>query len=59
MGDHRKAEAGVTMEEIAEACWSAVDEVTSDPVVLVGCSVGAWLAPYMEHLPRHGRWRWC
>lgn len=44
------ASAGVTMVEIANACWDAVDRVTTEPVILVGCSVGGWLAPHMDHL---------
>ena len=49
-GRSPRAAAGVTMEEIADACWEAVDRVTDEPAILVGCSVGAWLAPYMAHL---------
>jgi pimeloyl-ACP methyl ester carboxylesterase len=49
-GRSPRAELGVTMEEIALACWSAVDRVTTEPAVVVGCSVGAWLAAHMDHL---------
>lgn len=33
---------GVTMSEIADACWEAVDAIAApdEPVILVGCSVG-------------------
>ena len=41
------ADPGLTMDEIAEACWDAVDAHTIDAAILVGLSVGAWLAPYM------------
>jgi pimeloyl-ACP methyl ester carboxylesterase len=46
-GRSPRATAGLTMDDIAEACWEAVDGVTSDPAILVGLSVGAWIAPYM------------
>jgi pimeloyl-ACP methyl ester carboxylesterase len=43
------AEAGLTMTDIARACWEAVDNVASEPAVLVGCSVGAHVALHMAH----------
>lgn len=45
------ATSGVTTAEIAEACWEAVDRTTSESgAVLVGCSVGSYVAQYMYHL---------
>ncbi len=41
------ARPGLTMDDVARACWEAVDGVTDDPAILVGLSVGAWVAPYM------------
>lgn len=41
--------AGLTMTDIANACWDRVDEVSSEPAVLVGCSVGAHVALHMAH----------
>jgi pimeloyl-ACP methyl ester carboxylesterase len=38
---------GVTMGEIAAACWDAVDNVSDEPAVLAGCSVGFTLALHM------------
>lgn len=43
------AESGVTMTDVADACWEAVDELTTDPVTVVGCSVGSWVATHMAH----------
>lgn len=45
------ATSGLTMEEIAEACWTAVDAASESDTraVLVGCSVGAELVQYMYH----------
>ena len=43
------AEPGLTMTDVARACWEAVDEVSSEPAVLVGCSVGAHVALHMAH----------
>jgi pimeloyl-ACP methyl ester carboxylesterase len=37
------------MEEIADACWEAVDRLTTEAAILVGCSVGGWVAAHMEH----------
>jgi 3-oxoadipate enol-lactonase len=38
------------MDDIAEACWEAVDDAFSGaPAILVGCSVGSSIAPYMYH----------
>jgi pimeloyl-ACP methyl ester carboxylesterase len=44
------ADEGLTMEDIADACWEAVDDAFgAEPAILVGCSVGAAVAPYMYH----------
>lgn len=46
-GRSPRAETGLTMTEIARACWDAVDEVSPEPAVLAGCSVGAHVALHM------------
>jgi pimeloyl-ACP methyl ester carboxylesterase len=47
-GRSPRARPGVTMEEIADACWEAVDGVTPNvAAIVVGLSVGAWVAPHM------------
>jgi pimeloyl-ACP methyl ester carboxylesterase len=43
----------LTMREIAKACWDAVDTVSEDPSILVGCSVGACIIPHMAILRPH------
>ena len=49
-GRSPSAEEGLTMEEIADACWAAVDRITdSVPAVLVGCSVGSNVVQHMYH----------
>ena len=35
------ATKGLTMADVAQACWEAVDETTDEPVLLVGLSVGS------------------
>lgn len=40
-------EPGLTMEDIADACWEAVDEVSPEPTVVVGISVGSSVAQHM------------
>ena len=49
-GRSPRARAGLTMGDVATACWEAVDEVTADPAVVVGLSVGGWLAAHMARL---------
>jgi pimeloyl-ACP methyl ester carboxylesterase len=50
-GRSPKAQPGLTMNDMAEACWEAVDEaLPGEKAVLVGCSVGSSLAPHMYHL---------
>jgi 3-oxoadipate enol-lactonase len=44
------ASAGLTMPDVAQACWEAVDEVTDDPAVLVGLSVGSNVILHMQAL---------
>jgi pimeloyl-ACP methyl ester carboxylesterase len=45
------ATEGLTVEDMAQACWEAIDDAwPGEPAILVGCSVGASLAPYMHHL---------
>ena len=58
-GRSPKAVAGVTMEEVAEAIWEAVDADADgtgscEPVILVGCSIGSHLAEHMYHLRPQG-----
>jgi pimeloyl-ACP methyl ester carboxylesterase len=49
-GRSPKADAGLTMIDMAEACWEAIDEAApGESAILVGCSVGSSIAPYMYH----------
>ena len=41
------ATAELTMPDVAQACWEAVDEVTSEPAILVGLSVGSTVILHM------------
>lgn len=43
------AAQGVTMADVARACWQAVDETSSEPAIVVGCSVGYATALHMAH----------
>jgi pimeloyl-ACP methyl ester carboxylesterase len=47
---------GLRLSDLAEACWEVVDEVTRDPVILVGNSVGGTMVIFMTGLrPRQAR----
>jgi pimeloyl-ACP methyl ester carboxylesterase len=49
-GRSPKADAGLTMADMAEACWEAIDDAApGESAILVGCSVGSSLAPHMVH----------
>lgn len=49
-GRSPSARPGLTMEEIADACWDAVDAISTRPgAVLVGCSVGSNVVQHMYH----------
>src|SRR5436305_4696634 len=49
-GRSPKAEAGLTMDDMAQACWEAIEDAfPGERAILVGCSVGASLLPYMHH----------
>ena len=41
------ATAGLTMAEVAEACWDTLDEVSTDAAILVGCSTGSTVVAHM------------
>jgi 3-oxoadipate enol-lactonase len=41
---------GLTLTDVAEACWETVDRESAAPGVLLGCSVGAKIAQHMYHL---------
>ena len=41
------ATEGLTMPDVAQACWEAVDEATGDPAILVGLSVGSNVVMHM------------
>src|SRR5687767_2058485 len=43
------ATTGLTMEDIAQGCWEAVDQVTDEPSVLVGLSVGVRTVLHMAN----------
>jgi pimeloyl-ACP methyl ester carboxylesterase len=50
-GRSPKADPGLTMNDMAEACWEAIDNaLPGEKAILVGCSVGSSLAPHMYHL---------
>jgi pimeloyl-ACP methyl ester carboxylesterase len=50
-GRSPSATAELTMDDVAEAVWAAVDRVTDRrPAVLVGCSVGSTVVQRMYHL---------
>jgi pimeloyl-ACP methyl ester carboxylesterase len=46
------AVAGLTMPDVAQACWEAVDDAFpgEDACILVGLSVGSNVVPHMYHL---------
>ena len=49
-GRSPKADAGLTMDDMAQACWEAIDDVApGEKAILAGCSVGSSIAPYMYH----------
>ena len=49
-GRSPKADAGLTMADLADACWEAIDEAfPGENAILVGCSVGSAIAPHMYH----------
>ncbi|MBM2810177.1 MAG: alpha/beta hydrolase fold protein [Chloroflexi bacterium] len=43
------AEQGLTIADMAEACWGAMDEVTREPAIIVGLSVGWHIVMHMVH----------
>ncbi|HXQ53068.1 MAG TPA: alpha/beta hydrolase [Stellaceae bacterium] len=49
-GRSPKAAPGLTTADMAEACWEAIDDaLPGERAILVGCSVGSSIAPYMYH----------
>jgi pimeloyl-ACP methyl ester carboxylesterase len=48
-GKSPTAEPGLTMTDVAQACWEAVDEVTHDATIVVGLSVGSNVALHMAN----------
>jgi pimeloyl-ACP methyl ester carboxylesterase len=54
-GRSPKAAKGLTMDDMAQACWEAIDEaLPGERAILVGCSVGSAIVPYM-HLQQPAR----
>src|SRR5438552_18623798 len=48
-GKSPAATKGLTMGDVAQACWEAVDEVTDEPTILAGISVGHTLVLHMAN----------
>ena len=49
-GRSPRARDGLTMSDMAEGCWEAIEtEFPKEPAILVGCSVGSAILPYMHH----------
>lgn len=48
-GRSPKAGPGLTLGDIADGCWEAIDDAfgDDDPAILVGCSVGSQVLTYM------------
>ena len=50
-GRSPKCRKGVTMNDVAQGCWEAIDEIApGEKAILVGCSVGSAIITYMHHL---------
>ena len=50
-GRSPKGRAGLTMEDIAQGCWEAIDAaLPNEPAILVGCSVGSAIIAHKQHL---------
>ncbi len=50
-GRSPKATKGLTMRDIAQACWEAIDDAfPGESAILAGCSTGSAIAPHMYHL---------
>lgn len=49
-GRSPKAQWGVSLFDLAEACWEAADAEGEGQVMLVGCSIGTNVVLHMEHL---------
>lgn len=47
LGRSPRALEGLSMRDLAEACWAALDDVSREPAVVVGLSIGAGVAKYM------------
>jgi 3-oxoadipate enol-lactonase len=47
LGRSPRAQAGLTMLDLAAACWDALDGLSGEPAVVVGLSIGAGIAKYM------------
>jgi 3-oxoadipate enol-lactonase len=50
LGRSPRARPGLTMADLAGACWDALDAVSPDPAVVVGLSIGAGIAKHMAVL---------
>jgi 3-oxoadipate enol-lactonase len=50
-GRSPKASDGLTMADMADACWEAIDDAfgSGEKAILVGCSVGSIILPWMHH----------
>jgi 3-oxoadipate enol-lactonase len=48
-GRSPKSVPGLTMTDLADACWDVLDRESSEPAVLVGCSIGSHIAQFMYH----------
>jgi pimeloyl-ACP methyl ester carboxylesterase len=53
-GRSPEADDGLTVADMAEACWEAIDDaLPGESAILVGCSVGSAIVPYMYHQRPH------
>lgn len=49
-GRSPRAGEGLTMDDMAQACWEALDDAfPGETAILAGCSVGSAIAPFMYH----------
>ncbi len=50
LGSSPHATPGLTMTDLAQAAWDAIDRESRDPAIVVGLSIGSGVAKYMAHL---------